>query len=63
MEAFFAQHPVFTTVCMWTVFLLEAFAFVDFMIAANHTAPKRLKRDVYLLLFTGLLSLLLLSSM
>lgn len=63
VKTFFAQHLVFTTVCMWTVFLLEAFAFVDFFVAAHRTDPKRLKRDVYLLLFTGLLSLLLLSTM
>lgn len=63
VKTFFAQHLVFTTVCMWTVFLLEAFAFVDFFVAAHRTDPKRLKRDVYLLLFTGLLSVLLLSTM
>lgn len=63
VKTFFAQHLVFTTVCMWTVFLLEAFAFVDFFVAAHRTDPKRLKRDVYLLLFTGLLALLLLSAM
>lgn len=63
VKTFFAQHLVFTTVCMWTVFLLEAFAFVDFFVAAHRTDTKRLKRDVYLLLFTGLLSVLLLSTM
>lgn len=63
VKTFFAQHLVFTTVCMWTVFLLGAFAFVDFFVAVHRTDPKRLKRDVYLLLFTGLLSLLLLSIM
>ena len=63
VKTFFAQHLVFTTVCMWTVFLLGAFAFVDFFVAVHRTDPKRLKRDVYLLLFTGLLSLLLLSTM
>lgn len=63
VKTFFAQHLVFTTVCMWTVFLLEAFAFVDFFVAVHRTDPERLKRDVYLLLFTGLLSVLLLSTM
>lgn len=63
VKTFFAQHLVFTTVCMWTVFLLEAFAFVDFFVAVYRTDPERLKRDVYLLLFTGLLSVLLLSTM
>lgn len=63
VKTFFAQHVVFTTVCMWTVFLLEAFAFVDFFVAVHRTDLQRLKRDVYLLLFTGLLSLLLLSTM
>lgn len=63
VKTFFAQHLVFTTVCMWTVFLLEAFAFVDFFVAVHRTNPERLKRDVYLLLFTGLLSVLLLSTM
>ena len=63
VKTFFAQHLVFITVCMWTVFLLGAFAFVDFFVAVHRTDPKRLKRDVYLLLFTGLLSLLLLSIM
>lgn len=63
VKTFFAQHVVFTTVCMWTVFLLEAFAFIDFFVAVHRTDLQRLKRDVYLLLFTGLLSLLLLSTM